>query len=111
MELAERETGKNLVKCGFGKIKRNGGKRFKATSQSSVVLFVCPSKILHKHCFHFLLGRTMVPGENKNLLMQNFAGQTKNIMVFLKVVYAFSYLTRSSHHHQIICYCINFDIH
>ena len=25
-----------------------------------------PSKILHKRCFHFLLGLTMVPRENKN---------------------------------------------
>ena len=25
-----------------------------------------PSKILHKHCFHFPLGLTMVPRENKN---------------------------------------------
>ena len=25
-----------------------------------------PSKILHKDCFHFLLGLTMVPRENKN---------------------------------------------
>ena len=25
-----------------------------------------PSKILHKHCVHFLLGLTMVPRENKN---------------------------------------------
>ena len=25
-----------------------------------------PSKILHKHCFQFLMGPTMVPRENKN---------------------------------------------
>ena len=24
------------------------------------------SKFLHKHCFHFLMGPTMVPRENKN---------------------------------------------
>ena len=29
----------------------------------------------------------MVPRENKTMLMQNFGGQTKSIMVFLKVAY------------------------
>ena len=29
-------------------------------------LFVCPSKILHKHCFQFLLGPLWVPRENLN---------------------------------------------
>ena len=37
-------------------------------------------KILHKHCFHFPLGPTMVPRENKN-------NANKSIMVFLKVAY------------------------
>ena len=32
---------------------------------NTIILFVCPTKILHKHCCHFLLGFTMVPRENK----------------------------------------------
>ena len=35
-----------------------------------------------KHCFWFLLAITMVPRENKTMLMQNLEGQTKSIMVF-----------------------------
>ena len=31
-----------------------------------------PSKILHKHCFHFPLGPTMVPRENKNNVYAKF---------------------------------------
>ena len=50
------------------------------------------SKILHKHCFHFLLGLNivLVPRENKsNTYAKKFLeGQTKSIMVFLKVAYA-----------------------
>ena len=30
------------------------------TFKNTIILFVCPSKILHKHCFHFLQGLTMV---------------------------------------------------
>ena len=43
-----------------------------------------PSKNLHKHCFQFYLGLTMVPRENKN---NTFGRQIKSIMVFLKVAY------------------------
>ena len=38
-------------------------------------------QILHKHCFQFLLGLTMVPRGNKTMLMQNLGGQAKSIMV------------------------------
>ena len=31
-----------------------------------------PSKILHKHCFHFPLGPTMVPRENRNNVYAKF---------------------------------------
>ena len=45
---------------------------------------LCPPKILHKHCFHFLLGLLWVPRKNKNnTLDKNLGGQTKSIMVFL----------------------------
>ena len=39
-------------------------------------------QILHKHCFQFLLGLTMVPIENKNNAYVKFGGQIKSIMVF-----------------------------
>ena len=44
-------------------------------------------QILHKHCFQFLLGITMVPRENKNNAYAKFGGQTKSIKVFSQVVY------------------------
>ena len=34
-------------------------------------------QILHKHCFQFLLGHTMVPRENKNNAYANFGGTNK----------------------------------
>ena len=34
-------------------------------------------QILHKHCFQFLLGLTMVPRENKNNPYANFGGTNK----------------------------------
>ena len=37
-----------------------------ASIKNTIILFVCPSKILHKHCFQFLLGPLEVPRENKN---------------------------------------------
>ena len=39
-----------------------------------------PPKILHKHCFQFLLGRLYVPREIYNNTYANFGGQTKFIM-------------------------------
>ena len=65
-------------------MRRGYNRNFKNT----IILIVCPSKILHKHCFHFLLGLTMVPRENKsNILCKILEGQTMSIMVFLKVAY------------------------
>ena len=43
-------------------------------------------QILHKHCFRFLLGLTMVPRKNKNNAYAKFGGQTKSIMVFSEMV-------------------------
>ena len=37
-----------------------------ADIKNTIILFVCPSKILHKHCFYFLLGLTTVPRETGN---------------------------------------------
>ena len=46
------------------------------------MLFVCPLKILHKHCLQFLLGVKMAPRETENNAYSNFWGQqTKSIMV------------------------------
>ena len=57
----------------------------------SMILFVCPSKILHKHCFHFLLGHTMVPRENKGNTYAKFWTDKNSVMVFLKVAYYLLY--------------------
>ena len=45
------------------------------------------SKILHKHCFYFLLGLKIVSRENKNNAYAKCWRQTKSIMIFLKVAY------------------------
>ena len=47
-----------------------------ATLKNTMILFVCPSKLLHKHCFRFLLGLTVVPRENK-ILVQNLGRANK----------------------------------
>ena len=44
-------------------------------------------QILHKHCFYFLLRLFKSQVKIKAMLMQNFGGQTKSIIVFLKVAY------------------------
>ena len=43
-----------------------------ASIKNAIVLFVCPSKILHKYGFQFLLGPLKVPRENKNNAYANF---------------------------------------
>ena len=40
------------------------------------MLFVCPSKFLHKHCLEFLLGDKMAPRETENNAYEKF-GVTK----------------------------------
>ena len=46
------------------------------------MLFVCHTKILHKHCFQFLLGVKMASRETENNAYAKFWGwQTKSIMV------------------------------
>ena len=42
------------------------GRTESATFENTIILFVSPSRILHKHCFHFLLGLTMLPIERKS---------------------------------------------
>ena len=50
-------------------------------------------QILHKHCFQFLLGLTMVPRENKNNASAKFGGTNKEYYVI--------YQTRGRVFHQI----------
>ena len=38
-----------------------------ATSTFPIMHLIPPQKILHKHCFPFLLGRLLYPGEMKNI--------------------------------------------
>ena len=45
------------------------------------MLFVCDSKILHKHCFQFLLELKWPQEKLKTMFMQNLGWQTKSIMV------------------------------
>ena len=40
------------------------------------MLFVCPLKILHKHCLQLLLGVKMAPRETENNAYSNFLGAT-----------------------------------
>ena len=47
------------------------------------MLFVCRPKILHTHCFQFLLGPFYLPRETKKQCLCKILGcQTKSIMVF-----------------------------
>ena len=54
------------------------------------MLFVCPPKILHKHCLQFLLGVKMAPREIENNAYLNFWGDKQRalwyVMVFSGVV-------------------------
>ena len=50
--------------------------------QHTIMFFVCHPKILHKHCFQFLLGVKMAPRETENNACAKFWGwKTKSIMV------------------------------
>ena len=44
-------------------------------------------KILHKHCFQFLLGLTMVPRKNNNNAYAKFGGTNKEYYEFSEVAY------------------------
>ena len=47
-----------------------------SADQTSLLQVLFFFTILHKHCFRFLLGLTIVPRENK-ILMKNFGGTNK----------------------------------
>ena len=48
-----------------------------AESENTIILFLPPPQILHKHCFQFLLGLTMVTRENNNNANSNFGATNK----------------------------------
>ena len=52
------------------------------------MLFVCHPKILHKHCFQFLLGPFYLPRETENNAYAKFWGDKQRalwyVMVFLE---------------------------
>ena len=51
------------------------------------MLFVCHSKILHRHCLQFLLGVKMAPRETENNAYAKFGMTNKEhyVMVFSRV--------------------------
>ena len=50
-------------------------------------------QILHKHCFQFSLGLTMIPRENKNNVYAKFAGTNKEYCgIFRNGLYYFSFI-------------------
>ena len=58
------------------------------TFENTIILFVCPAKFhINIVSIYFLLGLKMVARETKTMLMQNIGGQTRSIMVFMKVAY------------------------
>ena len=56
--------------------------------QHTIMLFVCHPKILHKHCFQFLLGVKMAPRDTENNAYAKFWGDKQRalwyVMVFLE---------------------------
>ena len=50
--------------------------------QNTIILFVCPAKILHKHFFYFLLGVIMVPRETGNNAYAKFWRNKQNIVLW-----------------------------
>ena len=49
------------------------------------MLFVCQPKILHKHCFQFLLGVKMAPRETENNCYAKFWGDKQRALWYLMV--------------------------
>ena len=50
-------------------------------------ILCCPSKILHKHCFQFLLGLTIAPREIEINAYANFCRDNKKYYGILKKVF------------------------
>ena len=78
----DKEKYVNLIsrsQCVFGS--KGSSKLANIKNTIHVILFVFPSKILHRHCFYFLLGLLMVPNW-KECLCKILEGKSKSIMVF-----------------------------
>ena len=58
-----------------------------ATFKNTIILFVCPPKFCMNIVSIFPLDLQWSQEKIKTMLMQDFGGQTKSIMVFLKVAY------------------------
>ena len=58
-----------------------------ATSENTIIFFVCPLKFCISIVFSFLLGNRVVSRENKNNAHAKFGVQAKSIMVFSEVAY------------------------
>ena len=56
-----------------------------ATFKNTIILFVCSPKFCISIVFIFSWDRCKSQETLETMLMQNFGGQTKSIMVFLKV--------------------------
>ena len=77
------------------------------------MLFVWHSKILHKHCFQFLLGVKMAPRETENNAYAKFWGDKQRalwyVIVFSEVVNLAQPISKWSMHNQrklqaLLCY-------
>ena len=51
-----------------------------ANIKNTIILFICPSKILHRHCFYFLLGLTMIPKETGNNAYAKFWVEKQRVL-------------------------------
>ena len=58
-----------------------------ATSENTIILFVCPPKFYISIVSSFSWDLQWSQEKTKTMLMQNFGGQTKSIMVFSEVAY------------------------
>ena len=59
-----------------------------ANIKNTIIFFVCPSKILHKHCFYFLLRLTMVPRGTGSSAYTKFRTDNERVLWYLQVIYS-----------------------
>ena len=57
-----------------------------ANIKNTIILFVCPSKILHKHCFYFLLGLIMVPRQTGNNAYAKFWREKQRVLWYFLIL-------------------------
>ena len=71
-----------------------------ATSENTIILFVCPPKFCIRIVSSFSWEFPCSQEKTKTMLMQNLGGQTKSIMVFSELAYlnayTFEYFFRAS---------------